>query len=145
MSDPPKGTQREYASKIASNSMLKKGKTIKCSVTGLGKSTLTTMAVPCVQKTSLCKSAENVKGQQSTDDQTIHIPPVPMLGSLPPTGLCAISVLPCVGLATDATNVMTPSNNVIGTLITTVMAAATACTTPVIQLTSQARTPQPPS
>ena len=51
MPDPPKGTPREYASKIASNSKLKKGKVFKHSVTGLGKST--TMAVPHVQKTSL--------------------------------------------------------------------------------------------
>ena len=42
MPDPPKGTQREYARKIASNSKLKKGKTVKRSVTGLSRSTSTT-------------------------------------------------------------------------------------------------------
>ena len=79
MPDPAKGTQREYTSKIASNSKLKKGKEVKHSVTDLGKSTLTTMAVPHVQKTSLCESAENVKEQKTKDDQTVHIPAVPML------------------------------------------------------------------
>ena len=53
MPDPPKGTQREYASKIVSNSKLKKGKAVKCSLTGLGKSTLTITAVPRVQRISL--------------------------------------------------------------------------------------------
>ena len=79
MPDPPEGTQREYASKIASNSKLNKGKTVKHSVTGLSKSTLTTTAVPCVQKTSLCEIAGNVEEQQSLNDQTVHIPAVPML------------------------------------------------------------------
>ena len=37
--DPPKATQKEYASKIASNSKLKKGKAVECSVTGLSKLT----------------------------------------------------------------------------------------------------------
>ena len=41
--DPSKDTQREFTSKLASNSKLKKGKIVKHSVTGL--STLTTMAV----------------------------------------------------------------------------------------------------
>ena len=143
--DPPKGTQREYASKIASNSKLKKGKAIKHSVTGIGKSTPTTTAVHCVQKMSSCEIAGNVKEQQSTDNQPVHIPAVPMLQSLPPTGSCAISVTPPVGLATDTTNIMTPFTNIAGPSIITYMAAATACTTLVIQLTSQVGTPQPPS
>ena len=80
MPDSPKGTQREYSSKIASNSKLKKGKTVKHSVTGLGKSTSTTTAVHCVQKiTSLCEISGNVEEQQSTDDQTVHIPALPVL------------------------------------------------------------------
>ena len=36
MPDLPKGPKREYVSKIASNSKLKKGKRVKHSVTGLG-------------------------------------------------------------------------------------------------------------
>ena len=79
MPHPPEGTQREYASKISSNSKLKKGKSVRHSVTILGRPTLTTTSVPYVQKTSLCEIARNFKEQQSTDDQTVHIPAVPML------------------------------------------------------------------
>ena len=143
--DPPKGTQREYSSKKASNSELKKGKAVKHSVTGLSKSTLTATAVPCVQKTSLYVSVENVEVQQSTDDQTVHIPAVPVLQSLPPTGPHSISFTPLVGLTTVTTNVMTPSSNIAGIPITIDMAAATACIAPIIQLTSQAGRPWPTS
>ena len=123
MPDPPKGTQREYASKIGSNSKLKMGKAVKCSVTGIGKSTSTTTPVPCVQKTSPCEIADNAKEQQSTDDQPVHIPAVPVLQSLPPTGLRAINVTPPVCLATDTANVMTPSSNTAGPSIITDMTA----------------------
>ena len=145
MPDLPKVTQREYTSKISSKSKLKKGKTVKHSVTSLSISTLTTMAVPHIQKTSLCEISGNVNEQQSTDDQTVHIPAVPMSWSLPPTGHHAIIVTPPVGLAIDTTNIMTPSSNIAGAPITTDMAAATACTAPIIQPTSQAGSPQPQS
>ena len=77
--DLPKGTQREYASKIARNPKFKKGKSVKHSVTGLSKSTSTTMAVPHVQKTSPCETSGNVNKQQSADNQIVHIPAVPTL------------------------------------------------------------------
>ena len=101
MSDSLNGSHRELASK----SKLKKGKTVKYSVTGLGKSTLTTMAVPHVQKTSLCEISGNVNKKQSTDDQTVHISAVPVLQSLPPTGPCTISVTTSAELAIDTTNI----------------------------------------
>ena len=128
MPDTPEGTQREYASTVASNSKLQKGKTVKHSVTGLHKSTSTTTAVPCI--------SGNIEEQQSTDDQIVHIPAVPMLQSLPPRGPHAISVTPTVGLATYTTNDTVPSSNIAGTPITTDTASATTCTAPIIQLTS---------
>ena len=145
MPDLPKGIKREYTSNIASNPKLKKDKTVKHYVTGLSKSTSTTMAVPCVQKTSLCETSGNVNEQQSTDDQTVCILAVPILQSPLPTGPCAISVTSPVGLATDTTNVTIPSSNIAGTPINTGTTAATACTASVIQPSSQTRTPQPPS
>ena len=51
MSDPPKGTHREFAStKLASSSKIKKGKAIKCSITGIGRPMSTMSKLPCVPR-----------------------------------------------------------------------------------------------
>ena len=62
MQDPPKGTQKEFASTMkASSSKGLKGKAIKCSLPGIGRPTSTKSELPKVPKTSpsiTCNDAE---------------------------------------------------------------------------------------
>ena len=143
MPDPPKGTHWEFAStKLASGSKSKKGKAIKCSITGLGKPMTTASKLPHVPKTSPCVSTEAAKEHKSLTKSPVHIPAVPVLWLLPPITHVTNATPPVNLVDTPATT--TPnSSDIAGSLAVTPTAAAIACTSLVNKPpTSQAGTPQ---
>ena len=144
VSDPPMGTQREYArTRLVSKTKLKKGKAVKHSVTGIGKPSPTMSALPHVPKTSPHVTTSATKEKQNTNDQPVQVPAVPVLRSPPPTGPHITNVTPCVGSSNVPTIVTPISDNTAVLQIINDTAGVAACTALVNQPTSQAGAPQP--
>ena len=85
MQDPPKGTQKEFAStmKVSSSKELK-GKAIKCSLPGIGRPTSTKSELPKVSKTSPSITHNGAEECTTLTKSPLHIPAVPVLQSPPP-------------------------------------------------------------
>ena len=82
MQDPPKGTQKEFASTMkASSSKGLKGKAINCSFPGIGRPTSTKSELPKVPKTSPSIACNDAEECTTLTKSPLHIPAVPVLWS----------------------------------------------------------------
>ena len=101
MQDPPKGTQKEFASTMeVSSSKGLKGKAIKHSLPGIGRPTSTKSELPKVPKISLSITHNDAEECTTLTKSPLHIPAVPVLWSLPPV--------------IHVSNAMPPMDNVVG-------------------------------
>ena len=101
MQDPPKGTQKEFAStmKVSSSKGLK-GKAIKHSLPGIGRPTSTKSELPKVPKMSPSITHNDAEECTTLTKSPLHIPAVPVLWLPPPV--------------THVSNAMPPMDNVVG-------------------------------
>ena len=106
MQDPPKGTQKEFAStmKVSSSKGLK-GKAIKHSFPGIGRPKSTKSELPKVPKTSPSITSNNAEECTTLTESPLHIPAVPVLWSPPPV--------------TCVSNAMPPVDNMVGPSLST--------------------------
>ena len=145
MQDLLKGTHHEFMStKMASASKLKKGKAVKCSVTGLSKSSPKATA-PKKPKTSPPTYNEVMRECNGSTKQPLHVPVVPVLRSPPPVS-CVTNVTPPTDIANGPNTLTEPSANVTGVPVVSAAAVVQACSSLVkTVLSSWAGTPKLPS
>ena len=123
MQDLPKGTHHEFVStKMASTSKLSKDKAVKCSVTGLSKSSRKATAAK-KPKTSPPAYNEVMREHNESTEQPPH---VPVLRSLPPVS-CVTNATPPTDIANGPNILTEPSANVTGAPVVPAAAAVQAC------------------
>ena len=106
MQDPPKGTQKEFASTMkVSSSNGPKDKAIKHSILGIGRPTSTKSEPPKVPKTSPRITWHDAEECTILTKSPLHIPAVPVLWLPPPV--------------THVSNAMPPVDNVVGPSLST--------------------------
>ena len=145
MQDPPKGTHHEFVStKMTSASKLSKGKVVKCSVTGLSKSS-PKATTPKKPKTSPPSYNEVMREHNESTEQPPHVPVVPVLRSLPPVS-CVTNITAPTDVANGPDILTEPSANVTGAPVVSAAEAVQACS-PLVKtvLSSWVGTPKPPS
>ena len=145
MQDLPKCSHCEFVStKVANASKLSKGKAVKCSVTGLSKSSPKATS-PKKPKTSPPSYNEVMRECNESTEQPLHVPVVTVLRSLPPVS-CVTNITPPTDVAKGPNIVTEPSANVTGAPVVSAAEAVQACSSLVkTVLSSQAGTPKPPS